>query len=180
MHPGAPTAGRADARTAADLLRPHYIALDPELSLGEAEGLLSAARARCLPVVEGDRLTGLLRHRALQERYADALRPLRAAPAAERRERVAALRARPVREAMDPPGESATSATPLPELARLLDALETGFVGVHTAMRDGARLLGIVTESDLLRAGFDRSFRRRLPARAGRSGGGAPQDPGGD
>lgn len=152
-----------DVRTAGDLLRPHFLALAPELPLGEADALLEMTRARCLPVVDSGRLAGVLTHRALHERYAEALRALGDGPASLRRERLEALRARPVREVMAPPSATATPETPLPQLARLLERVGTGCVAVLDSLREGASIQGIVTESDMLRAARDERF-RRVPA----------------
>lgn len=161
MERAPPPAHGADPRTAADLLRRHYIALAPELSLREAEGWLNAARARCLPVVEAGRLAGVLAHRALFERYAEALRPVRDAAPRVRRERLEAVRRRPVHELMSAPPCAAAAGTPLAELARLLRRAGTGCVAVLEPSGEGAALLGIVTESDLLRAACDPRYRRR-------------------
>lgn len=161
-----PAQGKADRRTAADLLRRHYIALRPDDPLGEAESWLRAARARGLPVVEAGRLVGLLSLRALFERYAEALRPARAAVPQELRALLEAERARPVRDAMAPPGETAGPSTPLPELARRLRSAGEGFIAVVTPGGRGSAMLGLVTASDLFRAARDPRFRRRSVALA--------------
>lgn len=157
---GVPPEPRPDGRRASDLLRRHYIALHPALPLGEAEGLLRAARARCLPVVADGRVVGVLSYRTLLRRYAALLHPLLSVPRAERAARLEADRARPVAEAMSAPAETARPDTPLPELARRLRRLGTGCIPVLAGEGAGEPVLGIVTESDLLRAAREPGFRR--------------------
>jgi CBS domain-containing protein len=125
-------------------MRRHFISLAPNDSLLDAFHLMRLARLRVLPVVREGVLVGVLSYRDLNQAM---LRELlgSAAPA---------LEAILVASVMDAP-----TVTVAPE-ARLVDAATSlcrsslGCLPVVEPGRHGPRLLGLVTESDLLRAAF--------------------------
>jgi CBS domain-containing protein len=142
--PSGPSEGSRQPTTVAGLMRRHFIALAPEDSLLEAFQLMRLARLRLLPVVRDGILVGVLTYRDLNQVM---LRELLGNPAA-------ALEAILVGSVM-----AAPTLTVAPE-ARLVDAATSlcrtalGCVPVVEPGRHGPRLLGLVTESDLLRAAF--------------------------
>ena len=128
----------------AELMRRHFISLAPKDSLLAAFQLMRLARLRVLPVVREGVLIGVLTYRDLNQAL---LRELLGSPAP-------ALEAIPVESVMDAP-----TVTVAPE-ARLVDAATSlcrsslGCLPVVEPGQHGPRLLGLVTESDLLRAAF--------------------------
>lgn len=136
-----------EARTVSDLMRRRFIALEPSDSVEHAGELMDLARVRVLPVVEEGRLRGVLSRRellamelasALQARAGRAWRALR------------------LQSIGDCVGEvaSVTPDAPLDEAARRILQGDAGFVPVVDADGAGARLVGVLTESDLLREAF--------------------------
>ncbi len=125
-------------------MRRHFISLAPEDSLLDAFQLMRLARLRLLPVVHEGILVGVLGYRDLNQAM---LRELLGNPAP-------ALEAILVDSVMDAP-----TVTIAPE-ARLVDAATSlcrssqGCLPVVEPGQRGPRLLGLVTESDLLRVAF--------------------------
>jgi CBS domain-containing protein len=133
------------------LMRRRFVTLRPEDSLLEADRLMRMARVRALPVALGDELAGMLSHRLL----------LLAALADELRNAPGELPGRFLREnrvssVMDREPRVVTPETQLAvAVARLLER-EEGCLPVVDAAGPAARLVAILTESDLLRAAYGR------------------------
>lgn len=147
--------------TARQLMRRHVVVVAPEDSLGRASDLLRMGRMRAVPVLESGRLVGELSIWELVALFRRALVTGQSAAPPGASWPPAGLRALPVRRAMAPPRPGVALETPLRELAQRLVSDAAGYLSVV----DGeSRLLGIVTESDLLRATL-RSAKPRPPAR---------------
>jgi CBS domain-containing protein len=122
-----------------DVMRRRWISLSPSAGLLEARQLMRLARVRQLPVVaDGGLLIGVVS-------YADLL--------------IAALEGVPdktvVGDVMGEAIETATVEMPLAEAALLMVRGAAGYLPVVGRTREGLRLLGLVTESDLLRLAYD-------------------------
>jgi CBS domain-containing protein len=139
-------------RTAADVMRQHVIVLSPGDTIGEAGAMMGLGRIRQLPVVEGLRLVGELSFRDLLAAYQE-LFGRAASRSARARQRVwGALERRPIEGLVRPAEDLVWPETPLAQVARRIVRRGAGFVPVveEDAARAGPRLLGIVTERDLL------------------------------
>jgi CBS domain-containing protein len=125
------------------LMRRRFIAVAPEESLLEVWHLMQFARLRLLPVVRDGVLVGTVSFRELA-------RALLAG--AERRlaERLAA----PIEEVMASGFENVPPEAGLEVAARELCAHEQGCLPVVETGADGPRLVGLVTEHDLLEATY--------------------------
>jgi len=152
--PAARTEGSSprEDQTVARLMRRHFIALAPEDSLLDAFQLMRFARLRFLPVVRGDVLVGFL---GFPDVLASVLQELsgRSPPGTP------SLAAMPVAQVMRPPVETVVPATALADAAASLVRAATGCLPVVDPGGPGPRLLGIVTETDLLRAALEREPR---------------------
>jgi acetoin utilization protein AcuB len=128
------------------VMRRRFIALGPSETLLEAERLMRMARVRVLPVALEGELVGVLSYRALVESLLGATADDRVADDASLREtRVASL--------MDGSPCALTPGARLEEAAaRLVDRGE-GCLPVVDELSE--RLVGILTETDLLRAAYD-------------------------
>ena len=130
-----------EARTVADLMHRHFIALSPQDSLCDAERTMRLARVRSLPVLSDGKLVGLASHRdvicALLRRLIDAAE-------------VASLQVRDVTVSVR---ASVSPETPIDRAAARLCAAGRGCLAVVESSPRGERMLGVLTESDLLRAG---------------------------
>lgn len=139
-------ASGAMAQRVVELMRSEYIALElPEIGYA-SERLLRMARLRHVPVLARDgRLAGVLSHRdvmeALRERVEGELG----------RERVEALLRTSLPSLVRAEVVAVEPDCPPPRAARLMLTHGIGFLPVVGA--DG-RMLGIVTEADLLRAAY--------------------------
>jgi CBS domain-containing protein len=137
--------------TVGSVMHRRFIVLDPGDSLLDAERVMRMTRVRSLPVADGGRLVGMLSYRALLAgslaAYRNAGSPLRWLAETF----VAAVMAREV--------AALTTAAVLHEAApRLLEG-DDGCLPVVTLQPD-ARLVGVLTESDLLRAAYGPRPRR--------------------
>jgi CBS domain-containing protein len=131
-------------------MRRRFIALAPADPLLEAERLMRMARVRFLPVADAGLLVGGLSHRALLG--VSLLEPVSLLPA----EAFARwLRETPVAEVMAREPVAVTPETQLVAAAALLLELCEGCLPVVEDRGVPARLLGVLTESDLLRAAFE-------------------------
>jgi CBS domain-containing protein len=137
--------------TVGSVMHRRFIVLDPADSLLDAERVMRMARVRSLPVADGERLVGMLSYRALLEgslaEWRNAGSPLRWLAGTF----VAALMARDV--------AALTTAAVLREAAPRLLERDDGCLPVVTLQPD-ARLVGVLTESDLLRAAYGPRARR--------------------
>jgi CBS domain-containing protein len=129
-------------------MRRRFIALAPGDPLLEAERLMRMARVRFLPVSDDGVLVGGLSHRAL----------LGSILAGEGRNPLPLARwlsETPVAVVMEPEPARATPDMRLDEAAMLLVEVDGGCLPVVEPEAGAALLVGVVTESDLLRAAFD-------------------------
>lgn len=124
-----------------DLMSTRLVTLNVHADLDLAEGLMSIMRVRHLPVVEGDRLVGLVTHR-------DLLRASLSSLAAHDPEEEDALKiAIPVREIMHTEVRTIAPDADLREAIRIMERHKFGCLPV---VEDG-QLVGIITEADFLR-----------------------------
>jgi CBS domain-containing protein len=128
-----------DRLTVAHVMRRHFVSASPELSLLDARQLMRLARLRHLVVTREDCLVGLLSYRELLETLVDE-------GAAEGA----------IADAMVPSPTVAAPATPLREAAGRLCRYGIGCLPVVEEQARDLRMLGLVTESDLLRVAFRR------------------------
>jgi CBS domain-containing protein len=122
-------------RTAGEVMRREFIALAPEQSQRDAWAMMRLARLRELPVVSGGRLIGLLRYRSL------APRP----PVGEVEARVS--------EAMETAVSIPVDCN-LRRAARLMLEHAMGALPVVDETDGGPRLLGVLTERDLIQLAY--------------------------
>ncbi len=122
--------------------------MSSEDTLLEAERTMRLARIRHMPIVDGGMLVGILSHRDVVE----AALPKRNEEASERREQH--LRAIPVAEVMRANPWTADPDTQLREAAKRMLSFKIGCLPVVEPSPDGPQLVGLVTESDLLRAAY--------------------------
>jgi len=133
----------------AELMRRDFVSLAPAESLLEAHRTMQLARLRHLPIVDEAQLVGILSYRDLQE---DALaRADRLAPGWLRE----ALREVAVRQAAVPSPWFVHPEMPADEAARRMLRLHLGCLPVCESS-GGGRLVGLLAESDLLRAAWTR------------------------
>jgi len=138
--------------TVAALMRKHFVSVAPSESLLDADRIMRLARIRHLPVVEAGRLVGVLSHRDVLDASIARL---------ERRdgvERADHLRNIAVVEVMHKEPYTAIESTTLGDAARRMLRLKIGFLPVVRQGSDGQQLIGLVTESDLLRAAYAPDF----------------------
>ncbi len=124
-------------------MRREFITVEPDESLAEARQIMRLARLRHLPVVHEGTLVGLLTYRDLLESLSDD-------PGTARRQ--ASTR---VKTAMVASPCFITPERPLADAAARLWRLRVGCLPVVEETPQGARLVGLVTETDLLRAAYD-------------------------
>jgi acetoin utilization protein AcuB len=113
-----------------EIMSRHLVTATPETSLGEARHLMAEHRIRRLPIMIGRRLVGIVSDR-----------DLRSAGASQ-------SPTPPVAQIMTRNVVTVTSQTRVDEAARIIIAGRFGGLPVV----DGGELVGIVTETDLLRA----------------------------
>jgi CBS domain-containing protein len=129
------------------VLRRHHVAIGPSESLFEAESLMRTARLRALLVARDGTLVGLLSYREL-------MRWSLAAAWDDPRSLARRLRETPVEAIMDEPPAALTIDARLDDAAARLLESDVGCLPVVSGGAAGPKLVGIVTETDLLRAGF--------------------------
>jgi acetoin utilization protein AcuB len=139
--------------TARDLMRSHLVTVEPDENLGTAAHLLEMGRLRGVPVLEAGHLVGELCVR-------DLTTLTRRAFLDEGEEPSPALAGLPVRSAMGPPRACVSPETPADEVARRLVEDTGGYLPV--VVGEG-RLVGIVTENDMLRAALEAGARPEPP-----------------
>ncbi len=138
--------------TVATLMRANFISAAPEDSLFEADRIMRLARIRHLPVVRKGVLVGLISHRDI---LAASIARLEKCEPAERLEH---LRRISIGEVMQSELATATESTPLGTAARRMLRLKIGCLPVVRDGPGGPALVGLVTESDLLRAAYAPDF----------------------
>lgn len=130
----------------AELMRRDFIVLAPNESLLGARSIMRLARLRHLPVAEAGILLGVLFYRDIQSL---ALKCAGETDGADSRSLLASLTAR---EAMRPPEPAASPECPADEAAALM--LGAGVGALPIIQSDDHHLLGLVTESDLIRLAY--------------------------
>jgi CBS domain-containing membrane protein len=133
-------------------MRENFISVSPEDTLLEADRIMRLARIRHLPVVRGGRLVALLSHRDVLSASISVLE--KCDPA----DRLDHLRKTLVSEVMRGSVYTATEETTLADAARRMLRAKIGCLPVVRPGSDGPILLGLVTESDLLRAAYVPDF----------------------
>jgi CBS-domain-containing membrane protein len=134
-----------DAKTVGDVMRREFVSLRLGDRLDFVEDVMRLGRIRHLPVLEDDRLVGIVSQRDL---LANSLTRALEFDAPERR---TFLRSVDVAEAMSREVVTVTRETPLAEAARLLLRHRIGCLPV---VSEAGVPVGLVTESDLLRAAY--------------------------
>jgi len=140
------------SRTVATVMRSNFIAVSPEETLLEADRIMRLARIRHLPVVQKEVLVGLISHRDVLA--ASISRLEQCAPA----ERLDHLRRIQIGEVMQRALTTADEATTLASAARRMLGQKIGCLPVVRPGPTGPVLVGLVTESDLLRAAYVPDF----------------------
>ncbi len=132
----------------ADLMQRDFISVASAENLLEVQRTMQLARLRHLLVVDEGQLVGIVSYRVLQD---DALaRAGRLASGTWRAE----LREVAVREAMRPSPYCVHPETPADEAARRMLRLRLGCLPVCESGAGAPRLVGLLAESDLLRAAW--------------------------
>lgn len=146
---GLPSLEPERPRTVAELMRRQFVTVAPDASLLEAHQIMRLARLRHLPVARDGMLVGVLSYRDVQEEILDQLGPEGTKTYEELLASIA------VNQAMIPFPWTVTPETDLAEAATRLYRLRVGCLPVAEPSEEGPRLVGLITESDLLRAAYD-------------------------
>jgi len=134
--------------TVADLMRREFITVPAEEPLVEVRRTMRLARLRHLLVVENGMLVGIVSYRDLQDEMLE--RAIRETGAAW----LEALRAVPVRDAMVAAPYHVRPETRADVAARRMLRLRLGCLPVCENGTGALRLVGLLAESDLLRAAW--------------------------
>jgi acetoin utilization protein AcuB len=132
----------------ATLARSHFVTVRPDESALEADRVMRMARLRQLPVVEDGVLLGMLWNTDLLEQW---IARLSVAPVEEVNEEMRRL---PVSRLMR---EQTWTCTPDQTLRSAAEGMLSGEVGCLPVIEkdeSGARIVGLITERDLLRAAY--------------------------
>ena len=124
-----------------DWMVPDPIIVSPQATVADAVVLLEAHRIRHLPVMDVDRLVGMITDRDVRLASMPRARMEPAQPDA-------LLRLIRVEQVMSPDPTTAAPDMPIAEAARLM--LERRYGGLPVV--DDGRLVGIITQGDLLKA----------------------------
>ncbi len=119
--------------------------IQPFESLGDALRLMQLSRLRHLLVTSGDLLLGVVSHRDIRDLLIQGPRGAQAR----------LLRDVPVEAVMCAPPVTVGPEVPVTEAAQRARHLAIGCLPVVREEPSGARLVGVVTASDLLRAAFE-------------------------
>ncbi|HXZ86876.1 MAG TPA: CBS domain-containing protein [Myxococcota bacterium] len=133
-------------------MRTHFISAGPDDSLLEADRIMRLARIRHLPVVRKGALIGLLSHRDVLSASIAKLQDCEPA------QRLDYLRGIKIQEVMSRDLATATEETTLGAAAQRMLRLKIGCLPVVRGGPNGPSLVGILTESDLLRAAYAPDF----------------------
>jgi CBS-domain-containing membrane protein len=132
-------------RCVGDIMRREFVSLQANDHLDFVEDVMSLGRIRHLPVVENGKLVGIVSHRDL---LANSLSRAIDFDAADRR---TFLRSVDVSEAMVRNVITVRRETPIDEAARLMLRHRVGCLPV---VSDEGAPIGLVTETDLIRAAY--------------------------
>jgi len=138
--------------TVGPLMRRHFVKTEVTESLLEVDRIMRLARIRHLPVVENGLLVGILSHRDVAEA---ALSRIEGVDGAKRIEHLRRIK---VADVMRRDVSTAEEGTSLGDAARRMLGRK---IGCLVVIRHGARgdeAIGLITESDLLRAAYARDF----------------------
>ena len=130
-------------------MRREFITVSPEDNLLEAHQLMRMARLRHLVVVRDGVLAGILSYRDVQEQALAQLESHRG------KDWMSLLGTIAVADAMAAPPYFVTPETPIADAAIRLHHLRLGCLPAVEVRPEGARLVGLITESDLLLAAYD-------------------------
>lgn len=150
--PAARTSESLGQQSVVSLMRANFISAAPEDSLLEADRIMRLARIRHLPVVRKGVLVGLISHRDV---LSASIAKLEKCEPVERQEH---LRGISIGEVMQRDLATAVETTSLASAARRMLRLKIGCLPVVRGGPDGPQLVGLVTESDLLRAAYAPDF----------------------
>jgi len=128
-------------RTAADIMTTNVVTLDEGESLDRLDEALKLLRFRHMPVVQGDRLIGMVTERDLLRVSASSLLPHRSKQDAFLHERFR------VADIMTEDVQTARPDTPLVELAQ---RMRSGKLGCMPIVDDAHVVVGIITEADFV------------------------------
>jgi CBS domain-containing protein len=131
-------------RRVSDWMVRNPVTIGPKATVAEAEALLESHRIRHLPVMDGERLVGFLTDRDI--RLASMPRPRK-----QPNQQDALLQLLRVEQVMTPNPTTASPVMPIAEAARLM--LEHRYGGLPVVQEE--RLVGIITQGDLLKALLD-------------------------
>lgn len=140
--------GTAPRPLVADLMRREFISVPAQESLLEARRTMRLARLRHLLVVDNGMLVGIVSYRDIQDEVLDRAEGQAAGRLLE------PLRGTSVREAMVPAPYYVRPDTPADEAARRMLRLRLGCLPVCENGVGALRLVGLLAESDLLRAAW--------------------------
>lgn len=139
--------GVAD-RTVGERMRRDFVSMAPDEKLLEAERIMRLGRIRHMPVLDRGELVGILSHRDV----ADAA--LSSAAEASPDERVEHLRRIPISRVMQRSVRVVEESTTLREAALQMLRYKIGCLPVVERAGESLRMIGLVTESDLLEAAY--------------------------
>ncbi|UCE85849.1 MAG: CBS domain-containing protein [Deltaproteobacteria bacterium] len=137
-----------ESRTVRSVMRAEFVAVEPEESLLTATRLMRLARLRHLLVVRRGVLVGVVSHRDVIESLLEDLEADRTTTRAE------VLGASPVERIMRSPPDAVSEDCSLQQAAERMLQLRIGCLPVVVGARDGPHVVGLLTESDLLRAAY--------------------------
>jgi len=131
----------SNGRTVRDIMTKAPVTLKPDDILYLAGEVMGLGRIRHLPVVEGERVVGMLSQRDL---FHSALAVALGLKHGEQKDMLRAIR---IREVMKQPVISVPAETTVKEAARMMIEKKIGCLVVE----EKGSLLGLVTETDILR-----------------------------
>jgi CBS domain-containing protein len=132
-------------RPVSEIMRRHFVTLAPGDRLDLADDVMKLGRIRHMPVLEGERLVGVVSQRDLLAAS------LSKALDFEAKERRVFLKSVSVEEAMTRDPVTVSPETSAEEAARLLVRRKIGCLPV---VDEKSVMVGLVTETDLLRAAY--------------------------
>lgn len=146
----------AGERSVAEIMRREFVSVKPDDQLDLVDDIMNLGRVRHMPVLEGDRLVGIVSQRDL---LSASLSKLLDFDPAERRTFLRSIR---VDEVMTREVVTASPETGIGEAARIMLRHRIGCLPVVDPATGVA--VGLVTETDLLRAAFGHGGEENPPA----------------
>ena len=132
-------------------MRREFVSISPDDSLRAVHGVMSFAGLRHVPVVSNDRLVGTVSHRRLRDAVIAELEALSGVEG-----RAGAAQSAPIAALVQPEPEAIGADSTLEEAARRMIRLRVGYLPVIERSAGGQRVIGILTEADLLRLAIRR------------------------